>query len=440
MKKVVISTDKSTGRIKPLHGVGGGPVTNIFTGDATKYFREAGIPFSRTHDIEYPFGAGEFVDIHCVFPDFRQDENDPSNYNFVMTDAYLQSIANAGTEVFYRLGSSIEHQPIKRYIMPPADFEKWARVCSHIIAHYNEGWGNGYHMGIRYWEMWNEPDLENRCWTGTYEQMFELYDITARIVKSEHPDVKFGGLAFTSPAAPMADAWLAHLKKSGAPVDFFSWHGYIHTPEEVKALTDQAEALLAKHGFGHLESIYDEWNYVVNWTDKCTASIKMHKSALCAALNAAVLSELQASRTDLAMYYDVQVDVMAWNGFFTRLPMKAHGEPVGIAAERPYYAFYAWNKLYRLGNAVSAVCEGGNLYASAACADGKLRAIVSHYNDDAGLGGSKPAPETVVFSTPAFGAARAFVCDDTHVYDETPFDGRSLLMDGNSFALLEWDL
>ena len=37
--------------------------------------------------------------------------------------------------------------------------------------------------GIRYWEVWNEPDLGKLFWGGTPEQYFELYAKIARAVK-----------------------------------------------------------------------------------------------------------------------------------------------------------------------------------------------------------------------------------------------------------------
>ena len=79
---------------------------------------------------------------------------------------------------------------IRRYrIDPPKDFGKWARICEHVIRHYNEGWADGFHYGITYWEIWNEPDngptvARNQMWTGTAEQYYELYDVTARHLKS----------------------------------------------------------------------------------------------------------------------------------------------------------------------------------------------------------------------------------------------------------------
>ena len=75
----------------------------------------------------------------------------------------IAAIVNAGVEPYYRLGITIEHQAyIKPYhTFPPKDPEKWARICEHIIRHYTEGWADGYHYNIRYWEIWNEPEVQN---------------------------------------------------------------------------------------------------------------------------------------------------------------------------------------------------------------------------------------------------------------------------------------
>ena len=46
------------------------------------------------------------------------------------------------------------------HVFPPKDFQKWAEICEHIIMHYNEGWANGFHYGIKYFEVWFEPDVD----------------------------------------------------------------------------------------------------------------------------------------------------------------------------------------------------------------------------------------------------------------------------------------
>ena len=42
----------------------------LHDGPEAHKFVEAGFPYVRLHDIEYPFGAGNYVDIPCIFKNF----------------------------------------------------------------------------------------------------------------------------------------------------------------------------------------------------------------------------------------------------------------------------------------------------------------------------------------------------------------------------------
>ena len=437
MKEIRLYPDKNCGKIKPLHGVGGGPLTGHFENDATEEFRAAGIPYSRLHDIEWPFGSGEFVDIHCIFPDFDKDENDPASYNFVLTDEYLKAIISVGTKPFYRLGNSIEQWPVKRYIHPPKDFAKWGRICSHIVAHYNEGWANGFHMGIEYWEIWNEPELKDQNFTGTDEEMLELYDTAARILKNDHPDIKVGGLATCSPFTPMAETLLDMAANRGTPLDFFSWHGYSDSPEMSAMFANKADELLKKYGLDNVESIYDEWNYVIRWDESIGKSIRQHKTAFCGSYIAAVLATIQDLRVDKAMLYDAQVKIHNWCSPFSEAPTEKHAERKKVTIEKPYYALYNWNKLFVLENEIG--CESDEwLYTAAARKDGEIALTVSYFRDKDKFGISSPDDETISFTLDGYtyDSAEFFVTDERHVNQPMPFDGKSYTMTGNSFALV----
>ena len=134
------------------------------------YLTEAGIPFSRLHDVGGSFGGGRFVDIPNLFRDFDADETDPRNYDFTFTDHLITALVSAGVEPYFRLGTTIENQALmKAYrIYPPKDYQKWARICEHIIRHYTEGWADGFSYRIRYWEIWNEPEVQDKMmWMGS---------------------------------------------------------------------------------------------------------------------------------------------------------------------------------------------------------------------------------------------------------------------------------
>ena len=158
------------------------------------------------------YGGDHVADITAMFPDFDADENDPKSYDFAVTDAYLRNMRAAGTEPFFRLGQRIEHAAKRYNVWPPKDFAKWARICEHVIRHYNRGWADGFEWNIKYWEIWNEPDIDMdwrktglpRMWGGTEEQFFEFFEIAAKHLKGKFPELKIGGPALAGSSSTSA--------------------------------------------------------------------------------------------------------------------------------------------------------------------------------------------------------------------------------------------
>ena len=219
------------GDFKPLNAVNNGPVHKRHASDQyidnLETYRAAKIPFARNHDASFcsNYGGSFTVDITAIFPNFEADVDDPASYDFACTDEYIAVTLEAGTETFYRLGQRIEHEIRKHNTLPPKDFHKWARICEHIIRHYNEGWADGYRYNIRYWEIWNEPDLDaddspnKRTWGGTKAQFFELYEITAKHLKSRFPNLMIGGPALAH-SQEWAEDFLALAEEKHLPLDF----------------------------------------------------------------------------------------------------------------------------------------------------------------------------------------------------------------------------
>lgn len=75
LMKLEVNFKKTVGKIKPMNAVNNGPVyTDNGDQNLTNLpdFREANIPFARTHDssICYDYGGEHTVDIHNIFTDF----------------------------------------------------------------------------------------------------------------------------------------------------------------------------------------------------------------------------------------------------------------------------------------------------------------------------------------------------------------------------------
>ncbi len=277
--RVSVEPSVEIGPIKAMNGVNNGP--NAVRSDQTRStfepFAALKIPYARVHDanLTEDYGGSHVVDISAIFPDWDADETMPESYDFTITDEYLSTMRAAGAEPYYRLGQSIEHA-IKKYgVNPPKDFAKWARICEHIIRHYNEGWANGYKWNIKYWEIWNEPDngpakdgRPSPCWTGTKEQFFNLYKVTSLHLRKCFGDtIKIGGPAFCWWGAWSKD-FLPFCAREKLPLDFYSWHCYGVDATWPGEAARRARRLLDENGFTHTESHLNEFNYVRGWSDQ----------------------------------------------------------------------------------------------------------------------------------------------------------------------------
>ena len=264
MMDFTIDFSKKIGEVKPVNGVCNGP--SKFT---AKYFEKAHIPFSRLHDMRTHFH--DCCDVPSIFRDFDADENDPASYDFTLSDYYIEKIKECGTDIIYRFGSSMEQGDFRFNNRPPKDFHKWARICEHIIRHYNEGWANGHHYDIKYFEIWNEPDTCNPNremdgqWTGTAEEFGEFLAVASSHLKKCFPDRYIGSYPSCNILTPERESFFrtvfSHLQKENVPIDFCSFHCYTDTPERTKLYIAKIRALLNEFGYEKAFMICSEWNY-----------------------------------------------------------------------------------------------------------------------------------------------------------------------------------
>ena len=444
---VTVDAVDEVGPIKIMNAVNNGPSkarADQSRGNFADY-KALRIPYARTHDsITQATSNGHTVDISAVFPNFDADENDPKNYDFAYTDKFLETIIAAGTKPFFRLGQTIENGIKKYHVFPPKDFAKWARICEHVIRHCNEGWCDGHEWGIKYWEIWNEPDAEldeNRhrsCqWQGTKAQFFELYKVAAQHLKKCFPQLKIGGPALGW-RQDWTDEFLAYQRAAGTEIDFFSWHDYNRRPDRVGRRKARAfRELLDKHGYTKTESILNEWNYVKNWTTDFPYSARAISQAKGGAYAAAFMSICQNEPIDMLMYYDARPGTI-FNGLFDLYTF----------APRPaYYALFSWADLRDLGTQVKAKVELPDREAVIAKAleesqwvvpplayeskyiitnevvtavaakgrDGNLGILVTRFTDDDNI----TAPEMVTVKLAKggfFGRVRAYVTDGVRLH------------------------
>lgn len=428
MAEIRVDFSKSIASIKALHGGGQPPTTSNASNEYFHYLTEAGIPYSRLHDVGGAFGAGKYVDIPNLFRDFDADETDPRNYDFAFTDLLISQLVKAGVEPYFRLGVTIENAAhVKSYwIDPPRDYAKWARICEMVIRHYTEGWADGFHYKITYWEIWNEPE-NGQMWTGTAEDYYRLYDVASKHLRAKFPHLKFGGYAACgfygavgggNPWNPEDDGtkdlplieffhgFMRYVKVHGSPLDFFSWHTY----SEHKNLLAQDAWLkeqLVVYGYGDVEVHLNEWN-----PDFHTLGTGHHAAEI-----AAVLTGIQHGRTDKCFIYDMRNN---------NAPFCALFHPITKKPLQGYYALYAFNRLYQLGEEAPSSSDTEGMYVlSAVKGEGRAMLLSNRSGQVQPLSFFGADPKT----------AKAHVIDNTRPFE--PVDTPSVI-ENDSVLLLEW--
>ena len=391
------------------------------------------------------YGGNVYVDVPNIFRDFDADENDPENYDFAFTDLLLKNLNDYDCEPIYRLGITIEcYAHIKRYRTdPPKDFEKWARICEHIIMHYNEGWADGFEFGIKYWEIWNEPDgniapEDNGLWYGTKEQFYEFYKVSATYLKNRFGDkIKIGG--YGSCGFPWCDElvdekelraayttvqtikWQKRIRyfkvffegfmdmivKDNVPLDFFSFHSYSKAKSNVLR-QEYLDKRLKEYGLSHIETILDEWN--------SSPFLEMRGKSVASANAAATMCAMQNTSVTIMNYYDARIGASVYGGLFN---------PITYKPFCTYYSFFAFGKLYVLENQVECVCDNDDVYALSAANGEEAGILIANTGKDTNI------------TVDCDKNAKAFLIDEDNFFVEIEVDIKSFVLKENQTIYLE---
>ncbi len=347
------------GSVKPMHGMCNGPVS--YGADISDEFKEIGVPFVR-FDCTDTAISGYAVDISRIYRNFDADPSDAENYDFDHTDRYVEAALMSGAQVIYRLGESRDLFGSAKTVACPRDIDALARVCVNIIRHYNEGWANGRHYEIKYFELWN-------C-DGDGSADIELYGRLANAVKLYDESIRVGGMSFAS----FSDAReiLRACKKNRIPLDFVTVDCFSGDPEKVgedaERFTSYAKAL----GFDELELIVGKWAYVDAdalsdaslpkvlasngdiMREKRRKMFLSQRSVKGAAYSAALMLRLgEVDGMMSACYYDAQPAISPFCALTDKL-----GE-----AEKPFYSFRSFGELYRAKNSVLCTVDRPETYA-----------------------------------------------------------------------------
>ncbi len=179
----------------------------------------------------------KYVRFHAILHDevgvYNEDEQGKAVYNFAYVDQIYDGLLRNGVRPLVEISfmpKKLAFNPdalhpfwYKQNVSPPKSMEKWDALMTafarHLVARYGID-----EVSQWYFEMWNEPNID--FWGGVPAQRsyFDMYDHTARDLKSVSPRLRIGGPA--TAAAQWVPDFLKHAAATHTPVDFVSTHGY----------------------------------------------------------------------------------------------------------------------------------------------------------------------------------------------------------------------
>ena len=184
--------------------------------------------------FSYIRGHGLFCDDMAIYQTYTEDGIEKEEYNFTYVDMVFDDYLSMNLKPFVELGfmpkkMASGDQTIFYWqgnVTPPTDYDKWARLVGATINH----WINRYGLDeVKSWpfEVWNEPNLKAFWKDADMDEYFRLYDVTARAVKSCHPDLRVGGPAICGvDDERWMRSFLLYCQENKVPLDFITRHAY----------------------------------------------------------------------------------------------------------------------------------------------------------------------------------------------------------------------
>lgn len=190
------------------------------------------VPPTQASDINSPYGVVAFIPSPTRF-DAMQDADiawgrydfswrsveatGKGEYNWAVQD-YAVAEANArGLHIYAGLGYTPTWASVAGNAnSPPINNQDWYDYVYATVSRYKGS--------IKYWELWNEPDL-GHFWGGTYAQFVELFKVGADAAHAADPDCMVLGPEISSVGVPTG--WMmSFLQQAGNKVDIISFHQY----------------------------------------------------------------------------------------------------------------------------------------------------------------------------------------------------------------------
>jgi beta-xylosidase len=345
-------------------------------------------------------------------------------------------------------------------ILPAREPTRWETLIAELVAATGPGRVADGRRPVRYYEVWNEPDLPI-CFQGTPSEfvtnvMLPAGRAVTSVAGATGLDLRFGVCGCLTPDPAWMTPMFVAARAAEVPIDFVSWHYYtaigpdgaepgfgdalqllaplaeqpLNGPALIAAQAEEVR-LLARSTLGRdPELIIDEWNISGGGFDR------RHDTHEGAAFQAAGLAALAAAGIDRACLFNaVDKDDVAADG--SQLPARYGGWGVldrHLNRKPAWYAQWLWHQLGATGLASPQDPLQG-IWTAAATNGPDVQILVAAYQP----GGVTDRALTVAINglVPGTYTADVYRIDDHHPGSTDPTETTTLTVPANGYAQLD---
>ncbi|MBN1468433.1 MAG: helix-turn-helix domain-containing protein [Fusobacteriaceae bacterium] len=237
---------------------------------------------------------------------YNEDKEGNSYYNFAYVDKLIDFLFHEGLKPYINLGFMPKKLAQKEeYVFNsntnvsyPKSIKKWKDLVKNLVIHLIDKYGVE-EVSTWYFEIWNNPDLQNIYWYETQEEFIKFFKETFKSIKEVNKSLKVGGSGCASNSLEWLEVFLNSIKE--LKIDFFSFNNYgiridkklekesikeisFENYDEVTNTIKNIASLVKKTYLKKPEIIISEWNLNPNpkdfSNDTCYASSYIVKNVL----------------------------------------------------------------------------------------------------------------------------------------------------------------
>ncbi len=224
--------------------------------------------------------APKYIRIDHIYDAYNVVGKDASGrlfFNWSQLDQTICDIYAAGAKPFLSLGympPAISSDG--SLISAPNNWSDWSLLVQKTIERYSglttslcNGTVSGNKLAATYYEVWNEPDLEQfgkwSLYGGSKDYKVLYYYSSSGATRARNVNHFYlGGPATTSAYKNWFQVFLNYVTKNNLRLDFLSWHHYSPNPDDYLTDVTNINSWLADKSYSQyafLSKIISEWGY-----------------------------------------------------------------------------------------------------------------------------------------------------------------------------------